>query len=78
MAGTPRSDARRAHMAAYQAIKAMPGGQQAQVGLVHQHIRFVPKAGRLTSWYVAPMARWLTSCFGGPLMMTFFKSGKFR
>jgi hypothetical protein len=30
----------RAHVAAYQALKAMPGGQEAQIGIVHQHIRW--------------------------------------
>ncbi len=30
----------KAHTATYRAIKALPGGQEAQVGLVHHHITF--------------------------------------
>jgi hypothetical protein len=32
----------KAHIATYRALKAMPGGSEARVGLVHQHIRFMP------------------------------------
>lgn len=42
----------RAHTAAYKAIKAMPGAENIQVGYVHQHMRFEPKAtGFLSTMY---------------------------
>lgn len=42
----------RAHVAAYQAMKEMPGGDQAQIGMVHQHIRFHAKCGRIAKLWV--------------------------
>lgn len=42
----------RAHTSAYKAIKALPGGQDVQIGYVHQHMRFEPKAdGALSAMY---------------------------
>ena len=35
----------KAHVAAYKELKALPGGQEACIGMVHQHVRFVPKSG---------------------------------
>jgi hypothetical protein len=42
----------RAHVAAYQAMKQMPGGADAQIGIVHQHIRFAAKCGSLAKLWV--------------------------
>ena len=36
-----------AHTATYRALKAMPGGKEAMIGLVHHHITFVPRSN---SW----------------------------
>ena len=33
----------KAHVEAYKELKMLPGGQEACIGLVHQHIKFVPK-----------------------------------
>jgi beta-glucosidase/6-phospho-beta-glucosidase/beta-galactosidase len=41
------------HIAAYNAIKAMPGGKQALVGIVHQHVKFNvarPKVSHSMHW----------------------------
>jgi hypothetical protein len=32
-----------AHVESYHAIKALPGGKDAQVGLIHHHITFEPR-----------------------------------
>lgn len=32
-----------AHCAAYRTLKQLPGGQEARIGLVHQHIVFMPR-----------------------------------
>lgn len=33
----------KAHVEAYKELKMLPGGQESCIGLVHQHIKFVPK-----------------------------------
>jgi beta-glucosidase len=43
LAGAVLGNLLRAHVAAYRAIKALPGGQRAAIGLVHQHIKFFPR-----------------------------------
>jgi beta-glucosidase len=43
-AGRMLSTMLKAHVEAYRAIKALPGGEQAQVGLVSHHITFEPQA----------------------------------
>ncbi|GFH24394.1 uncharacterized protein HaLaN_22183, partial [Haematococcus lacustris] len=65
----------RAHVSVYRAIKALPGGQVARVGLVHQHIAFVPR----DNWpWVRALGKWMTFWFGSHSVLTFFKTGTFE
>jgi len=35
----------KAHVAAYKEMKVLPGGAEACIGMVHQHVAFVQKSG---------------------------------
>lgn len=68
----------RAHTAVYNAIKLLPGGRDAQVGMVHQHMRFEPKAKGLSLSYVRPLTRWMTFWFGCDVILKYFQTGEFE
>lgn len=76
--GTVLFNLLRAHVAAYHAIKAMPGGKDASVGIVHQHIRFLPKTRGLPLLWVRPLTEWMTYLFGSEVMLNFFKTGYYE
>uniref|UniRef100_A0A7S3VJH2 Beta-glucosidase n=1 Tax=Dunaliella tertiolecta TaxID=3047 RepID=A0A7S3VJH2_DUNTE len=68
----------KAHTATYKALKAMPGGQEAQIGLVNHHITFTAAGeGRLhkvASW----MAEWLTYWWGWDIVDHWMHTGEFE
>jgi beta-glucosidase/6-phospho-beta-glucosidase/beta-galactosidase len=68
----------RAHTAAYNAIKAMPGGDRHKIGLTHMIIPFTswPDLGPLTA-HSRFAARWLTFWWGYDLIHGYFTRGEF-
>jgi beta-glucosidase/6-phospho-beta-glucosidase/beta-galactosidase len=75
MAGQVLCNLLRAHCAAYKAMKSMPGGQEAQIGIVHQHVSFKP---RNNVWYIKYLCRWMTNFFGTKTILDFFTTGIFK
>jgi len=67
----------RCHTETYRAIKSMPGGEQARVGLVHQFILFEPKNTGIAAAYIRPLTSWMTFWFGTDVLMTYLLSGEF-
>jgi len=64
-----------AHVETYKALKALPNGQEAQVGIVHNYFKFTQLHG------VEPLSYALTKYFTvvtNTLTMEFFKTGTFR
>lgn len=64
-----------AHVEAYQALKAMPNGPGAQIGIVHNFLRFKPL------YWFDPIAYVLTNLFNpitNNLVMEFFTTGRFK
>jgi beta-glucosidase/6-phospho-beta-glucosidase/beta-galactosidase len=51
-AGTVLGNMLKAHVASYKALKNLPGGPEARIGMVMQHIRFVPRATWLSRLWV--------------------------
>ncbi|KAG2499387.1 hypothetical protein HYH03_002962 [Edaphochlamys debaryana] len=76
-AGRMLSSLLKAHVAAYKAIKAMPGGQAAQVGLVNHHIRFEPQGTGLVFTFAKVVADWLTYWVGANVMEHWMLTGEF-
>ena len=64
----------KAHVGAYEAIKSMPGGDQVQVGLVHNVLKFRPRHGGFLGWLVSLFTRWATG-FTNDLVLDFFARG---
>lgn len=63
-----------AHVQIYEALKVLPGGQEAQIGIVHNVLKFTPRY----SW--EPVESLLSSFFTtitNDLAMQFFKDGTF-
>jgi len=64
-----------AHVDVYQALKAMPNGEQAQIGIVHNVLKFKPL------YSLDPIARVVSNTFNpisNELVMDFFKTGHFE
>mmetsp|Transcript_541 Transcript_541/g.1451 ORF Transcript_541/g.1451 Transcript_541/m.1451 type:complete len:542 (-) Transcript_541:1396-3021(-) len=74
-AGTVLCNLMKAHCTTYRALKAAPGGAAARVGLVHQHISFVP---RHNLPHVRTMCKWMTFWFGTYTVLNFFQHGVFE
>jgi len=66
----------KAHVAAWRALKAMPGGRETCLGLVNQHIRFVPKA----KWapHISLLCKWMTRWFASDCILKFFTTGVYE
>ncbi|KAG1665106.1 hypothetical protein FOA52_007797 [Chlamydomonas sp. UWO 241] len=66
----------KAHVAAWKAIKAMPGGKTACIGLVNQHIRFMPKS----QWapHIKLLCKWMTRWFASDCILKFFSTGVYE
>ncbi|KAL6750477.1 glycoside hydrolase superfamily [Haematococcus lacustris] len=67
----------RAHSAAYHALKAMPGGQQAQVGLVNHHITMVAHGGGPFRPLAKAIAPWAEYYMGWDVMDQWMRTGEF-
>ncbi|KAF5828616.1 glycoside hydrolase superfamily [Dunaliella salina] len=73
-AGTVLCNLLKAHCAVYRALKELPGGLKACIGLVHQHIMFEPGSNW---WHIRELCKWMTFWFGTNLVLDFFKTGTF-
>lgn len=67
----------RAHTEAYAAIKALPGGKDTSVGLVHNWFWFEPKRACCTPPYVRWVAALLNRMWGNETVMGYLKTGVF-
>lgn len=68
----------RAHTAAYRAIKAMPGGQEVQVGLVHNYMNYEPYTNTWAAkWYLQPVCNTMQYIWGTDILLKYFQTGKF-
>ncbi|KAK9829708.1 hypothetical protein WJX72_007458 [[Myrmecia] bisecta] len=68
----------RAHTATYNAIKSLPGGSAAQVGLVHNFMRYEAAGAKsFSGYYVGPLCKWLEHFWGTQITVQYFKTGKF-
>eukprot|EP00877_Chromochloris_zofingiensis_P014278 jgi/Chrzof1/9103/Cz03g36040.t1 len=68
----------RAHVAAYKAIKALPGGEQYQVGITHMLLPF--EAWPDFGWLTAPskfVAKWMTHWWGWDAVHQWMLTGKY-
>jgi beta-glucosidase len=82
LAGIVLAHLLQAHIELYNAIKAMPHGREAQVGIVHQMATFKPKiqeglAGFFNNSISARLAVYFNKNFAHDLIMDFFKTGNF-
>jgi beta-glucosidase/6-phospho-beta-glucosidase/beta-galactosidase len=67
-----------AHIAAYDAIKASDGGDQVQVGIVHNHMEYEPKHPlAFSAAWVTPIVRVINQAWGNDMTVEFFKTGLF-
>lgn len=66
----------KAHIIVYKELKAMPSGSERCIGLVHQHVRFMPRSN------YAPHAKllcdWMTYWFACDQMLRFFTTGVYK
>ncbi len=85
--GTVLRNLLNAHVAVYHTLKAMPEGQKAQIGIVHQLLQaesFDPKhapnwlVGLLRKWSAAPIAKFLNFSFAHKIVKRFLKTGEFE
>lgn len=68
----------RAHGQAYDTIKAMPGGKDAQIGIVWNYFWFEPKRYKyVTPFYLPFVSRLLNRLWGNDLFMNFLRTGEF-
>ena len=65
----------KSHTAVYAAIKALPGGQNTSIGLVHNWFWFEPKKSCFTPPYVPFVASLLNRMWGNEVVMTYLKTG---
>lgn len=66
-----------AHTAAYSAIKALPGGKVASIGLVHNWCWFEPNESCCTPFYMPIIANVLNKIWGNDVVMNYLKTGIF-
>ena len=67
----------RAHTDVYAAVKALPGGKEASIGLVHNWFWFEPKKSCCTPFYVNWVANVLNRMWGNEVVMNYLKTGVF-
>jgi len=67
-----------AHAEAYRAIKALPGGQEAQVGIVHNYMWFEPSGKGISHCISRYLSRRLSHWYGNDVFMEFFSTGRFK
>lgn len=66
-----------AHTEAYDAIKALPGGSQSSIGIVHNWFWFEPAKSCCTPPYVHFMANLLNRMWGNDIIIRYLKTGEF-
>ncbi|GLC35844.1 hypothetical protein PLESTB_000500300 [Pleodorina starrii] len=76
-AGRMLSTMLKAHVAAYKAIKAMPGGDRAQVGLVSHHITFEAQADGILHGVAKVLSDWMTYWWGWDVVEHWMLTGEF-
>ncbi|KAK9917329.1 hypothetical protein WJX75_003166 [Coccomyxa subellipsoidea] len=68
----------RSHTAAYKAMKALPGGAESRIGIVHNVMRYeVLRPGAFSARWVTPVVEWLNRVWATDLTLEYFKSGRF-
>lgn len=61
-----------------QACCAHTGGEQAQIGIVHNWLRYEPLNKRgYSNFYVGPLTNWLDEIWANRIMIQYFTSGRF-
>lgn len=87
LAGTVLLNLLNAHVAVYKELKAMPGGHDAQIGIVHQLLTFQPyqhTINTLISQFTIKnpigslVAPFFNFAFGNETLKEFFKTGRFN
>lgn len=67
-----------AHTEAYDAIKALPGGSESSIGIVHNWFWFEPAASCCTLPHVTFLANLLNRMWGNDIIIRYLKTGEFR
>jgi hypothetical protein len=66
----------KSHVAAYDAMKALPGCDDLQIGLVHHHVEFMPSDPK---WFwVRPLCWWGNFWWGRDTVLNFLRTGRFE
>lgn len=65
-----------AHERAYAAMKAVPGAEDLQIGIVHHHVEFMPY--HPSYHHLKALCWWGTFWWGRDAVLDFFQSGKFE
>mmetsp|Transcript_6320 Transcript_6320/g.13946 ORF Transcript_6320/g.13946 Transcript_6320/m.13946 type:complete len:545 (-) Transcript_6320:1206-2840(-) len=76
--GTALLNILRAHTATYRALKALPGGSAASIGLVHHHITFMAQGNGLLHSLAQYMADWMEYWWGWDVVDHFMQTGEFE
>jgi len=67
-----------AHARVYRALKAMPGGAEAQIGIVHNYMWFESKGRSPIYAFTRYLSRRLNHWYGNQLVLDFFTTGTFK
>lgn len=76
LAATVVRNLMQAHAETYLKLKALPNGDKAQIGFVHQYLTFEPY-----TWFnpvELVVTKFLTACFANAPVLAFLKTGKFN
>ncbi|KAJ9525371.1 hypothetical protein QJQ45_003231 [Haematococcus lacustris] len=76
-AGRTLGNMLKAHTAAYRALKALPGGQQAQIGIVHHHITFAAQGTGALHALASGIASWMEYWWGWDVVDQWMLTGEF-
>ncbi|MEW5309554.1 MAG: hypothetical protein WDW38_001436 [Sanguina aurantia] len=66
------------HTAAYHAMRKLPGGEKAQIGLVSHHMHFLTRGNGLLYCAAKPLAHWLTYWLGWDVVDHWMLTGEFK
>mmetsp|Transcript_38674 Transcript_38674/g.109357 ORF Transcript_38674/g.109357 Transcript_38674/m.109357 type:complete len:410 (-) Transcript_38674:307-1536(-) len=66
-----------AHAMVYSALKAMPHGKQAMIGIVHDWLVFEPKGTGISYAHIRPVAKLMNACWGNDQFIEWFNHGTF-
>lgn len=67
----------RAHTEAYEAMKSLPGGTEASIGIVHNWFRFEPAKSCCVPPYVYWIASFLNKLWGNDILLNYLRTGVF-